>query len=97
MQQQMKLFNAWGEAYGAIADAFIGIERDMYTEATEQEGGWADYKDFTVTDKVQESDVITSFYLRPADGNKVPAYLPGQYITVRVKIPGETIFIESSI
>ena len=83
------IINAWGEAYGVIADAFIGIERDMYTVAAEQEGGWTDYKDFTVTDKVQESDVITSFYLRPADGKKVPTYLPGQYITVRVKIPGE--------
>lgn len=83
------IINAWGEAYDVIADAFIGIERDMYTVAAEQEGGWTDYKDFTVTDKVQESDVITSFYLRPADGAKVPSYLPGQYITVRVKIPGE--------
>ena len=83
------IINAWGEAYGVIADAFIGIERDMYTVASEQEGGWTDYKDFTVTDKVQESDVITSFYLRPADGAKVPTYLPGQYITVRVKIPEE--------
>ena len=83
------IINAWAEAYGVIADAFIGIERDMYTVAAEQDGGWTDYKEFTVTDKVQESDVITSFYLRPADGNKVPTYSPGQYITVRVKIPGE--------
>ena len=83
------IINAWGEAYGVIADAFIGIERDMYMLASEQAGGWMDYKEFTVTDKVQESDVITSFYLRPADGTKVPTYLPGQYITVRVKIPGE--------
>lgn len=83
------IINAWAEAYGVIADAFIGIERDMYTAAAEQKGGWTDYKEFTITDKVQESDVITSFYLRPTDGTKVPTYLPGQYITVRVKIPEE--------
>ena len=41
------IINAWGEAYGVIADAFIGIERDMYTVAAEQDGGWMDYKDFT--------------------------------------------------
>ena len=42
------IIQAWGEAYGVIADAFIGIERDMYTVASEQEGGWMDYKDFVV-------------------------------------------------
>ena len=87
------IINAWADAYGVIADAFIGIERDMYTVAAEQEGGWTDYKEFTVTDKVQESDVITSFYLRPTDGTKVPTYSPGQYITVRVKIPGEAYLL----
>lgn len=84
-----EILQAWGEAYGVIAEAFISIERDMYTAAAEQAGGWTDYKEFKVTDKVEESDLITSFYLRPADGAKVPSYLPGQYITIRVKIPGE--------
>ncbi|MFB5281879.1 NO-inducible flavohemoprotein [Peribacillus sp. Hz7] len=84
-----EIINAWAEAYGVIADAFIGIEKDMYKEASEQNNGWEDYKEFRVTDKVQESDLITSFYLRPTDGTKVPAYLPGQYITIRVNIPEE--------
>lgn len=83
------IIHAWGEAYGVIADAFIGIERDMYTHAEQQDGGWLDYKDFTVVDKVKENDLITSFYLKPADGAMIPMYLPGQYITVRVNIPGE--------
>jgi len=38
---------------------------------------------------VKESEAITSFHLKPADGSNVPAYQPGQYISVRVSIPGE--------
>lgn len=72
-----------------IADAFIGIEEDMYVAAENQEGGWRFFKDFIITDKVKESDNITSFYFKPADGGALPSYEPGQYITVRVNIPGE--------
>ncbi|WP_318617863.1 NO-inducible flavohemoprotein [Sporosarcina sp. YIM B06819] len=84
-----EIIAAWGEAYGVIADAFIGIEKDMYDQAEQAEGGWKTFKDFTIADKVVESDVITSFYLKPVDGQKLPAYKPGQYISIRLNIPGE--------
>ncbi|MEW5551602.1 NO-inducible flavohemoprotein [Peribacillus frigoritolerans] len=84
-----EILQAWGEAYGVIADVFISIEKEMYDEASNQVGGWSDFKPFTVVEKVRESDVITSFYLKPSNGDKVPAFLPGQYITVRIEIPGE--------
>src|SRR4051794_40214843 len=60
-----EIIEAWGEAYGVIADAFIGIEKEMYDAAEDAEGGWRTFKDFTIVDKVPESDVITSFYLKP--------------------------------
>ena len=84
-----EILNAWGEAYGVIADAFIGVEKTMYEDAANAENGWDGFKDFVVAKKVEESDVITSFYLKPADGKGVPTYKPGQYLTVRVTIPGE--------
>src|SRR5699024_5344000 len=59
------IMNAWEEAYGVIAQVFIDIEKEMYEEAAEQPGGWDGFKDFVVVDKVKESDVITSFYLKP--------------------------------
>lgn len=83
------ILEAWGEAYGVIADAFIGVEKDMYDAAEEQDGGWRTFKPFKIIEKVKESDVITSFYLKPVDGKALPSYLPGQYITVRMNIPGE--------
>jgi nitric oxide dioxygenase len=84
-----EILHAWEEAYGVIADAFIGVEATMYEENEKKEGGWAYFKDFVVEKKVPESDVITSFYLKPADAAHVPSYEPGQYISVRVSIPGE--------
>ena len=36
-----------------------------------------------------ESDVITSFYLKPADGKEIASFTSGQYISVKVNIPGK--------
>ena len=84
-----EIIEAWGEAYGVIADAFIGVEKKMYDKAEAAEGGWRMFKSFKIANKVNESDVITSFYFEPVDGEKLPSYLPGQYITIRMNIPGE--------
>jgi len=84
-----EILGAWGEAYGVIADAFIGIEQDMYREAKEQAGGWEGFRNFVVTKKVAESDVITSFYLEPQDGQEIASFESGQYLTVRVHPKGE--------
>ncbi|TKI88722.1 NO-inducible flavohemoprotein, partial [Bacillus wiedmannii] len=85
-----EVLNAWGEAYGVIADAFISIEAEMYEEAAHKEGGWKDFRNFVVVKKVKESDVITSFYLKPEDGGQVSSFIPGQYVTIQINIEGET-------
>ncbi|MEF3302448.1 NO-inducible flavohemoprotein [Paenibacillus sp. GYB003] len=83
------VIRAWGEAYGVIADAFIGVEADMYEQAEKQEGGWAGFRAFRVERKVRESEEIASFYLVPADGKPIASYAPGQYVSVKAEIPGE--------
>jgi Hemoglobin-like flavoprotein len=83
-----EIIQAWAEAYGAIADVFIGIEAGMYEEAEKQEGGWSGFREFRVDRKVKESDVITSFYLVPQDGQPIASFIPGQYITVKMNVPG---------
>ncbi|MEK3989718.1 NO-inducible flavohemoprotein [Robertmurraya sp. FSL R5-0851] len=83
------IIDAWGKAYGVIADVFIQVEKEMYEETVSQSGGWNDFRDFTVAKKVKESEVITSFYLQPKDGKGIPTFTPGQYISIRVKIAGE--------
>ena len=81
------VINAWGEAYGFLADIMIGREKQIYSEHVAMPGGWAGFKSFRVARKEKESDVITSFYLVPADGSQLPKFKPGQYITVRVQTP----------
>jgi nitric oxide dioxygenase len=84
-----EIIEAWAEAYGVIADAFIGIEKEMYKEAKEQPGGWEGFRNFIVDKKVKESDVITSFYLKPEDGGAIASYQAGQYLTVKVQPEGD--------
>lgn len=84
-----EIINAWAEAYGVIADAFIGVEAEMYDEAEKQQGGWEGFRSFVVDRKVKESDVITSFYLKPEDNKSIVHFQPGQYISIKLEIAGE--------
>lgn len=81
------VINAWAEAYGFLADILIGREKQIYKESAEKEGGWDGFRRFKIERKERESDIITSFYLKPEDGGALPTYMPGQYITVRMPTP----------
>lgn len=85
-----EIIDAWAKAYQVIADAFIGVEKEMYKEAAEQPGGWEGFRNFIVERKVKESEVITSFYLKPEDGKEIASYQAGQYLTVKVQPENET-------
>jgi nitric oxide dioxygenase len=75
---------AWGAAYGLLARIFIDREAEIYREQAASPGGWNGYRRFVVDLKRRESEIITSFYLKPADGGPLPAFKPGQYITVSI-------------
>lgn len=47
----------------------------------------AAFRKFEVVDKVVESDIITSFYLIPRDGQVLWDVMPGQYLTLRLPGP----------
>jgi MOSC domain-containing protein YiiM/ferredoxin-NADP reductase len=53
-----------------------------------QAPAWAGYRPFRLREKVRESEYVSSFHLVPEDGQPLPPYLPGQYLTVRLAIPG---------
>jgi nitric oxide dioxygenase len=82
-----EIIAAWAEAYGLLAQIFIDRERQIYDAQGAQRGGWTGYRPFVVQQKQRESDVVTSFYLVPQDDGELPAFKPGQYITVRVDQP----------
>jgi nitric oxide dioxygenase len=78
---------AWGEAYGFLADVFIDREASIYQEQIAAPGGWNGYRRFVVERKQPESEIVTSFYLRPEDGGALPLFKAGQYVTVRIDHP----------
>ncbi|HVE06687.1 MAG TPA: NO-inducible flavohemoprotein [Paraburkholderia sp.] len=85
------VIDAWGAAYGQLADLLIGIEEGAYAEKEHAQGGWRGTRAFKVARKVKESDEITSFYLQPADGGSLYEFKPGQYLGLRLSIDGEEV------
>lgn len=75
---------AWDKAYWVLARMLIGREEQMY-RGFESEG-WKGWRKFWVSKKVQETDCITSFYLSPKDGKRLPEFLPGQYISIKLEM-----------
>ncbi|OZQ71098.1 MULTISPECIES: globin domain-containing protein [Paenibacillus] len=43
-----EIIDAWGQAYGYIADIFIRMEKELYEKTENQAGGWSDYRRFIV-------------------------------------------------
>lgn len=82
-----EILAAVAEAYGFLADVCIQREAEIYRQQREAVGGWNGYRKFVVERKVPESEIVTSFHLRPADGGPLPDFEPGQYVTVRVDHP----------
>lgn len=50
---------------------------------------WKDWRNFIVVHKVKESEEITSFYLKPQDQGELPQFQPGQFLTLKLDIPGQ--------
>jgi hypothetical protein len=50
---------------------------------------WNGYRKFVVDRKVEEAEGLCSFYLVPHDRKPLPAFLPGQFLTFSLDIPGQ--------
>ena len=77
------LHDAWAAAYQQLAKVMIKREHQLLKEAD----GWTDWREFRISQKIRESSEITSFHLAPLDGEHLPSYLPGQYISIRISVP----------
>ncbi|SIQ27046.1 NO-inducible flavohemoprotein [Marinobacterium stanieri] len=85
-----EVLNAWGEAYQQLADILIAAEESVYQENEAKSGGWRGEREFRLMGKERESDVITSFYFVPTDGEPVADFKPGQFTTIILDINGAT-------
>jgi ferredoxin-NADP reductase/predicted pyridoxine 5'-phosphate oxidase superfamily flavin-nucleotide-binding protein len=72
-----------------------------YSPSLEQTGSWQEvevkinetqrgnvYSNYTVVAVENENDVITSFYLEPEDGSKIPCHTAGQFLPIEIQPPG---------
>lgn len=84
-----EIIDAWAQAYGALAQLLIDAEEQVYQANAAQVGGWRGTRAFRIARKQPESELITSFYLEPVDGGALPAFKPGQYLTLVVKVHGQ--------
>ena len=57
-------------------------------EALGGEAAWSGFRKFVLQGKVLEAEDTCSFYFAPHDGQPLPAFMPGQYLTFRLPIPG---------
>lgn len=51
---------------------------------------WAGWRKFRLDKVVAENSSIKSFYFLAHDGKELPEYLPGQHLTFRLKVSGES-------
>jgi ferredoxin-NADP reductase len=71
--------------------------REQITELAERrrrdqqkaERTWDGFRKFVVARKNMETSDICSFYLEPHDRRPLPSFMPGQYLTFRLNIPGQ--------
>lgn len=76
---------AWDEVYWLMAGALIALETRLYAQAGVRDGDV--WKPWRVIDRVEETDDVVTFMLRPADRSPAPPFQPGQYVSVRVELP----------
>jgi ferredoxin-NADP reductase len=68
----------------------IPLAKDLPREIEETvPAAWPGYRTFRVERKVVEdaAQSVCSFYLVPEDGQSLPPFLPGQFLTFRLEIP----------
>ncbi|MET7769797.1 globin domain-containing protein [Nocardia sp. NPDC005366] len=77
---------AWDRVYWLMANALIDLEKELYVEAGVEPG--AVFRNVTVVSRVEDVPGVTVFTVESADSaTALPEFLPGQYISVGVRLP----------
>ncbi|HYX97924.1 MAG TPA: globin domain-containing protein [Geodermatophilus sp.] len=76
---------AWDEVYWLMAYALINQERGLYSARGVRPG--TVWRDWQVEEKTAETDEVVTFRVRRIDDRLVKTSLPGQYVSVKVRMP----------
>lgn len=85
-----ELIAAWKAAYMQLAEILIGIEKTKYTSLAAKQGGWAGWRNFVVT-SIAETEKGKKIVLKPQDQAEISTADVGDFISVRVAVPGQDI------
>lgn len=66
----------------------ISAANALRIQREQAQHSWAGTRKFEVKKKQIEAEDQCSFYLVPHDGRELPLFMPGQYLTFRLNIPG---------
>ena len=76
---------AWDEVYWLMAYALIHQERGLYSARGVRPA--TVWRDWQVAEKIAETDEVVTFRVRRIDDRLVKTSLPGQYVSVKVRMP----------
>lgn len=76
---------AWDEVYWLMAGALIAMEARIYAEAGARDG--RTWRPWRVADRREETADVMSLVLAPVGDKPIQPALPGQYVSVRVRMP----------
>ncbi|MBC1936131.1 nitric oxide dioxygenase [Listeria grandensis] len=79
-----EILDAWGAAYGIIADIFIEVEQEMYDALGDVRN--RDFIAFKIAAKQDVAPNVFTLDLTRNDGGELLDFAPGQYISLRVKL-----------
>lgn len=77
-----------GALVGLVAARRVSTKASI-AQTTTVSNTWQDWRKFVVVRKVKESEEITSFYLKPEDKSEISNFQPGQFLTIKLDIPGQ--------
>lgn len=78
-------FGAWQVQRRAVFDA-------RQPDSNGPGGVWKGWRSFRVLEIRNETAQCRSIYLAPGDGKPVPTFCAGQYLTLRIQVPGDGRF-----
>lgn len=82
------VLGAWSEAYAQLAGIFINTEEGIYAHNAGKPGGWRGFRPFVIRAVRDEAQGIKSVYLEAEDGQPIAGFEPGQYLGIKVRVPG---------
>ncbi|MGD1910969.1 MAG: FAD-binding oxidoreductase [Rivularia sp. (in: cyanobacteria)] len=96
--KEVNKFGVYSSLIGGVGGAVLGFvltgketsqrDKEKVIQDKSKDETWQDWRNFVVVRKVEESSEITSFYLNPQDEGEIPIFKPGQFLTIKLEIPG---------